>query len=330
MVPDDWRVYRPEAAGGAPAGGGGLPRIRPLREDPAHYVAEPGLAEAVNVAILLGQPLLVTGEPGTGKTRLADSVAHQVLGPGARALRFHTKTTTTARDLLYQYDALAHFRDAQLRTGGALPPERYITYQALGLAILRALPPDEVADVLPDDGREAPAASVVLIDEIDKAPRDVPNDLLDELGEMRFEVRETGRRFAAPRELRPVVVMTSNSEKLLPEPFLRRCVFYHLARPGPEQLRAIVARRLGGDDARDEAPRAWMEEAIRRFEEMCGLRLHRAPSTGELLLWLRVLEQLEAGGERDPLRSRSYLHTLAVLAKTREDHEALLRHAGAA
>lgn len=325
----DWRVYgRPDESRSPGNSPPELPRVPKLNEDATGYFPYGGLADAVNVAILLGQPLLLTGDPGTGKTRLAESIAHQVFGAGSQPIVFHTKTTTTARDLLYQYDALRHFRESQLRgSGSSLPAESYITYHALGLAILRAMRPEQVADVLPPEGRTKPQRSVLLIDEIDKAPRDVPNDLLDEIDRMRFEVKETGRRFEADPDSRPIVVMTSNSEKVLPEPFLRRCVFYHLDPPGPEQLHEIVTRRLGGDDGRSGEMKTWMKDAIRYFVELRELSLKKTPSTGELLLWLRVLERLELSGDENPLNSDSFPDTLSVLAKTREDRELLLRRA---
>lgn len=325
---NEWRVFGPNREPYAGTGERTLPKAPNVSEDPAGYVPSEGLAEAVNIAILLGQPLLVTGDPGTGKTRLAESIAYQVLGLSAKPIAFHTKTTTTARDLLYQYDALRHFRDSQLGAGQQITLGKYITYHALGLAILRAMPPGDVADVLPNENRTGPQRSVVLIDEVDKAPRDVPNDLLDEIDRMRFEVKETGRRFEADPDYRPIVVMTSNSEKVLPDPFLRRCVFYHLDPPGYEELREIVRRRLGSDDVRNGEMQDWMERAIERFLEIRGLPLKKVPSTGELLRWLQVLAQIKRSGD-GPFTSAEFPHTLSVLAKTREDRERLIAHSWA-
>ena len=168
----------------------------PTLDDPAGYDAEPGLRDAVNVAIQLGQPLLVTGEPGTGKTQLGAAIAYELGQPGA--LECHTKTTSSARDLFYRYDALGHFHAAQFRRDNPPAVEEFIAYEALGLAILLAQDPIEAKDDLPKKYREVgPIRSVVLIDEIDKAPRDLPNDVLNEIEHMTFTVRETGRTFTA-------------------------------------------------------------------------------------------------------------------------------------
>src|SRR6266542_2054535 len=148
-------------------------------DNPEHYLAEKGLRDAVNVAVALGQPLLITGEPGTGKTQLASSIAWELSLPAP--LVFHTKTTSTAKDLFYRYDALRHFHDSQFRKD-RLGAEAYVTFEALVLAILLSLKPDQADPSLPENLRgKGPTRSVVLIDEIDKAPRDLPNDVLNEI-----------------------------------------------------------------------------------------------------------------------------------------------------
>jgi MoxR-like ATPase len=323
MSETTWRVYGRAGTAGASAGNGVpvLPRSVRAPDDPAGYLPDAGLVDAVNVAIALGQPLLLTGEPGTGKTQLAHSVAYQLFGPGVTPIVFNTKTTSTARDLFYQYDALTHFRDAQLRPAGQqLLVDEYITYQALGLAILIAMPREQVAGVLPPAYQaRGRSRSVVLIDEIDKAPRDLPNDVLNEIEAMSFQVKETGQRFAAELEYRPIVIMTSNSEKLLPEPFLRRCVFFHLEFPDTDQLRRIVERRLGGDGERPGPTRAWVGDAIGLFEKIRS-QLKRKPATAELLAWIQVLDRLstDAGG-KDPLETQELASTYPVLAKYKDD-----------
>ncbi|NIM17308.1 MAG: AAA family ATPase, partial [Candidatus Aminicenantes bacterium] len=162
-------------------------------DHPRNYIAGEGLRNAVNVALALGQPLLITGEPGTGKTQLADSIAWEL---GLPVMEFHTKTTSAAVDLFYQYDALRRFQDAQVPEKKQLNIDDYITYQALGNAILLTMPPAEANKYLPEELQGiGPTRSVVLIDEIDKAPRDLPNDVLDEIEKMRFTVKETGRTF---------------------------------------------------------------------------------------------------------------------------------------
>lgn len=291
-------------------------------DDPAGYIASEGLRDAVNVAIMLGQPLLVTGEPGTGKTQLASSVAYELELP--TPLVFHTKTTSTAKDLFYRYDALGHFHDAHFRQEQT-DIEKYITYEALGLAILLSMPPSETDSYLPERLRgRGPARSVVLIDEIDKAPRDLPNDVLDEIENMSFTVRETGHTFAADKGYMPVVILTSNSEKNLPDAFLRRCVFYHIPFPTSDRLKEIVTRRLSFDG--HFTPKM-LEAAIKHFEKIRELSLKKKPATAELLAWVRVLDK--KGIDTNDLKSgevEALAFTYAVLAKSKEDRELIARN----
>lgn len=292
----------------------------PWTDDPTGYLAEDGLRDAVNVAISLGQPLLVTGEPGTGKTQLAASVAHELGLPSP--LTFNTKSTSGARDLFYRYDALRHFHDAQFRQG-ATTPEEYVEYEALGLAILLAMDPGTADSFLPAALKgKGPVRSLVLIDEVDKAPRDLPNDVLNEIEQMSFTVKETGRSFIADRRFKPIVILTSNSEKTLPDAFLRRCVFYHLTFPDRARLLEIVRRRSG--PTASFSPER-LEQAVAHFEKIRELGLRKKPSTAELIAWLRILERLDLDpanpkpGERETLA-----FTYSILAKSKEDL-ALLR-----
>jgi MoxR-like ATPase len=284
-------------------------------DDPAGYLAEEGLRDAVNVALALGQPLLLTGEPGTGKTQLAASIAHELGLPAPFV--FNTKSVSTARDLFYRYDALRHFHDAQFHPGQTTA-EEYVTYEALGLAILLAMEPASAGPYLPAALRNrGPARSVVLVDEVDKAPRDLPNDVLNEIEEMSFSVRETGRSFGADRRYRPIVILTSNSEKTLPDAFLRRCVFYHLTFPSRERLIQIVHRRLGSSARLSPA---MVEEAVRQFERIRELGLRKRPSTAEFLAWLRVLDRLEIDlSNPRPGQREAIAFTYSILAKSQED-----------
>ena len=294
---------------------------------PAGYIADEGVSAAVNVALALGQPLLVTGEPGTGKTQLAHSIAYEL---GLQLLIFNTKTTSSSRDLFYRYDALQHFQNARIHGDGEasdMDTYRYIDFEALGQAILLAMDPAEANPFLPEGLRnKGPRRSVVLVDEIDKAPRDFPNDILNEVEDMRFTVRETGREFAASREYRPIVVLTSNSEKNLPDAFLRRCVYYHVPVPGKERLEEIVARRLGVDQARTtegsgNGKGAIVHNAVEHFVALRDRGLKKGPATAELISWVRMLlaHDLDMGQPLDDARKKTLLESYSILAKTRED-----------
>jgi MoxR-like ATPase len=240
-------------------------------EAAAGYLPSPALVDAVNVAIALGQPLLLTGEPGTGKTQLAYHLADQ-FGLG-EPLVFNAQTTSTANDLFYRYDALGHFQynqnNAQALTRSEME-ERFIRYNALGRAI--------------KEGRR----TVVLIDEIDKAPRDLPNDILFAIEKMRFQVPELPRdeatgtvvEYRADTAARPVIVLTSNSEKNLPDAFLRRVVYFHIEFPSQAELEAILERRTG-----IKSP-----AAVSHFLALRKLRLKKAPATAEFLAWVLLLQ----------------------------------------
>lgn len=266
------------------------------------YVASDAVRRAVNVALALGQPLLVTGEPGTGKTLLASSVAYDL---GLDLLTFTAKTTSTARDLFYYYDALGHFRAAQ--TSRDAPAKDYIQKQALGEAIEKSMRQKQ--------------RTVVLIDEIDKAPRDFPNDVLAELEGMSFGIPETGETFSAAKDHKPVVILTSNQEKNLPDAFLRRCVFHHIEFPSAEQLREIVARHTG-------VAEPLLSAAVENFRRVREFRLGKRPATAELIEWVAILERLgvtpETLLEEKPLSGAQadlLLVSYGLLLKTKDDVE---------
>lgn len=293
--------------------------------DPHYYLADAGLRDAVNVALTLGQPLLLTGEPGTGKTQLAYSVAHELNLPPP--LVFNTKTTSTARDLFYRYDALGHFHDAHLKSGASKTTrpdaEQYVAYEALGLAILLSLEPSEADPFLPPVLRgHGPTRSVVLLDEIDKAPRDLPNDVLNEMENMSFQVRETGRRFLSSAGYRPIVILTSNSEKNLPDAFLRRCIFYHIQFPDRSRLREIVNRRLL---LAEHFTSEMLDSALQHFEEIRKIELRKKPATAELLSWLRVLQRLGVSPVTGGPQPAALVTTYSALAKNQADRDAIVR-----
>jgi MoxR-like ATPase len=297
------------------------PTVDPLK-DPAGYVAGDDLVRAVNVALALRMPLLVTGDPGTGKTQLAYRMAAELgLGP---VLRFDTKSSSQATDLFYQFDSVRQFTQSQLNAAQQreLPEAKeFIRWQALGLAILRAIAPDapELAGLGSADPMTTKASrSLVLIDEIDKAPRDFPNDLLNQIENREFHVPELGAHFVAPEENAPIVVITSNSEKQLPEAFLRRCVYHHIEFPKDvTALQAILGERL----KRLRLDGRAMKEAVLMFFEIREDKgFSRSPSTSELLDWLRALAAEKLDVDRPLGEQAGALRAAAgALFKTRED-----------
>lgn len=302
-----------------------LPPTRSRKQDdPQYYRADDGLKDAVNVALLLGQPLLLTGEPGTGKTQLAYSLAWE-LGYG-EPLVFETKSTSTAKDLFYTFDTLRRFH--AVHTPGSSADNRdYLTYNALGLAILLSKEREELNALVPDSFMQiAKRRSIVLIDEVDKAPRDFPNDILNEIERLYFKVPELNQEVHANEDYRPVVVLTSNSEKHLPDAFLRRCVFYHIPFPEPAELTRIVTNRI---EACQDQNGALLQEAVAFF---CQLRravpgLNKMPATAELLGWVDAMIKMGASAET-PL-SEQYdkaFSALGVLVKNAEDQAAAKDH----
>jgi MoxR-like ATPase len=292
--------------------------IRAALGDPSGYLADPGLVDACNVALMLGQPLLLTGEPGTGKTLFAASLSWE-LGLGA-PLKFETKSDSSAQDLFYRYDALRRFRDAQAGLPG-LNPVDYLGYNALGQAILFSQAPESVQHYLPPNLQHpGKKRSVVLIDEVDKAPRDFPNDILNELEHLYFRIPELDNAaIGADPALSPIIVITSNSEKDLPDAFLRRCIYYDIPFPDLLRLRRIVEQRLPALAGSDPFLTSALETFYRLRSPAAGLR--KPPATAELLGWLIVLRQL--GGEAaNPLADPDILgRSLSTLVKTAADQE---------
>ena len=259
----------------------------------SRYIADDGLLADVNAAIVLGRPLLVRGEPGTGKTQLAYAVAEAL---GKPLLTWHVKSSTNAKEGLYHYDVVQRLNDSRFGDANAVGDiRRYIHMGVLGRAF------------------RAPEQVVLLIDEIDKADIEFPNDLLRELDEMAFTIPELDETVRAVH--RPVTIITSNAEKELPDAFLRRCLFHYIAPPDKERLRRIVAAHL---------PRLetdLIEAAIERF---LGLRrvegLRKKPSTSELLDWLVVLARAGA----NPTEIARRMPFPGVLVKGEKDMELLI------
>jgi MoxR-like ATPase len=291
---------------------------------PQGYLPDHGLVDAVNVALLLGQPLLLTGEPGTGKTQLAYSVAWQ-LGLGT-PLVFETKSTSVEKDLFYTYDSLGRFHAAQTgeESGDSLD---YLTYRALGEAIVLANEEKVVAPRLPKNFvHGGKRRSVVLMDEVDKAPRDFPNDILNEIEGMYFKIPELGGvKISADEAMRPVVILTSNSEKHLPDAFLRRCVYYNIPFPDEERLRQIVSTRISqfGNDGNP-----LLSDALELFSMLreSNSGLQKRPATAELLGWLMYLSRRGAQPDTSLRGQRELvLSSVSALVKLAEDQEAAER-----
>ncbi len=257
------------------------------------YVATRDLTVAVNAAITLQRPLLVKGEPGTGKTMLAIEVAKSL---GVPIIEWHIKSTTKAQQGLYEYDAVSRLRDSQLGDERVKDIRNYIKRGKLWEAF------------------DCEVRPVLLIDEIDKADIEFPNDLLQELDRMEFFVYETGETIRARN--RPIVIITSNNEKELPDAFLRRCFFHYIKFPDPETMRAIVEVHFPGIKGR------LVSEALKIFYEIREVPgIKKKPSTSELLDWIKLLlnEDIdpETLRESDPRKLIPPLH--GALLKNEQD-----------
>jgi MoxR-like ATPase len=262
-------------------------------EGTKNYVASRDLMVAVNASITLERPLLIKGEPGTGKTLLAQEIAKSA---GARLIEWHIKSTTKAQQGLYEYDAVSRLRDSQLGDPRVQDVKNYIKHGKLWEAF------------------SAEDRVVLLIDEIDKADIEFPNDLLQELDRMEFHVYETGETIKAIK--RPIVVITSNNEKELPDAFLRRCFFHYIKFPDKEILTKIV------DVHFPDIKQKLVAEALRVFYEIRDVPgLKKKPSTSELLDWLKLLlnEDIDPATlrEQDPRKMIPPLH--GALLKNEQD-----------
>ncbi|MET0588397.1 MAG: MoxR family ATPase [Novosphingobium sp.] len=262
-------------------------------EGTSNYVATEDLKVAVNAAVMLRRPLLVKGEPGTGKTVLAHEIAKAV---GAPLIEWNVKSTTKAQQGLYEYDAVARLRDGQLGDERVHDIRNYIKRGKLW------------------DAFTSPALPVLLIDEIDKADIEFPNDLLQELDRMSFDVYETGERIEAKE--RPIVVITSNNEKELPDAFLRRCFFHYIKFPDRETMQAIIDVHFPG------IQKTLIAKAMDIFYDVRDVPgLKKKPSTSELLDWLKLLLNedmpLDVLQNRDPTKAIPPLH--GALLKNEQD-----------
>jgi len=263
----------------------------------SNYIVSEDLRNSVNVSIALGRPLLIKGEPGTGKTMLARSIAE---GLGLRLIVWNIKSTTKAQDGLYIYDTVQRLYDSQFGDHDVSDISQYIKMGKLGEAFLSEEP------------------VVLLIDEIDKADLEFPNDLLWELDMMSFYIPETGVTITAKH--RPIVIITSNAEKELPDAFLRRCIFHYINFPEPEMMANII--KVHHPDLEDRL----INEAMEAFYWIRSLSgLQKRPSTSELLDWVQALT---VGGISVD-RIRKEIPLLGVLIKKNQDFDVILKRLNA-
>ena len=255
------------------------------------YVASEELMRAVNIAMVLQKPLLIKGEPGTGKTVLAEAIAKSL---GKELIIWNIKSTTKAQDGLYVYDVVQRLYDSQFGGEGVDDIEKYVKLGKLGEAFTAD---DQV---------------ILLIDEIDKADLEFPNDLLWELDRMEFHIPETGRTVTAKH--RPIVIITSNAEKELPDAFLRRCVFHYIEFPDRELMAEIVNVHF------QDLDQHLLDQVLEAFYRIRSLpQIKKKPSTSEIIDWIQALIH----GGYDPDRVVAEVHYLGVLLKKNEDIDAL-------
>ena len=307
---------------------------------PAGYLAHEHLVEAVNTALILGKPLLLTGNPGTGKSELAERLAWELnLGP---VRRFEAQSTSEANDLFYRFDLVGQMAANQLVQQERLKPDQagarnFLSFGPLGKAILAADPRakpklfERAFPNTPDTG-EKPRPSVVLIDEIDKTSRDFPNDLLNGIDRLSFEIREINERITLVEDeaLRPIVIITSNSERDLPDPFLRRCTYHHIADPDTDLLRKILINRVFGGSGSPSDPGALpllYEDLLGMFRELrdgVASQYFYTPGTSELIDWTQSLVHSGVDANKGLLDNLSFVRkTISCVTKHRDDRREL-------
>lgn len=290
------------------------------------------LFAAINTALFLNRPLLLSGDPGTGKTECAAFVARRLnflyphIFTSPKVLRFDTKSGSQSSDLFYSYDAVSHFGDKTNR-----PKESFISFNSLGIALLGTNPVNAPYRIFKNyeaevSGKNAPFGSLVLIDEIDKAPRDFPNDLLAELEKppFKFGIKELPD-FTIEQDTRfPVfIIITSNNEKGLPDAFLRRCVYHHINFPGTKELLNIVQLNL-------KASNPHFQSVIERFSALREKNLVKKPATSELIEWIACLQYKNLLNDNmanwrnaDEEYKQKLIETLGIITKSKADFETI-------
>lgn len=323
------------------------PPVLRSHKDEDRYIVDSALRDAVNVALHLGQPLLLTGAPGSGKTQLAYAIARE-FGLG-EVIKISVTSQTELSDLYYRFDHMGQFRDMQ-NVETIRNPQDYLRVAGIGHALLAAGGPDQAIEHMPSsvypalkavkddlkvphiagdlvhadffDKKTSPSRRVLLLDEIDKAPRDTPNDMLGWLEENYFEIAELGVRIAPfDRSLnptlepkRPIVIITSNGEKRLPDAFLRRCAYHHIEPPSRDTIRRIVLLR----GVRDSV---LLDDALTIFFQLTGsdVALTRKPGLAEVLSWIVLLTDRMGVDESEKISADVLEKTLGNLLKLNED-----------
>jgi MoxR-like ATPase len=301
--------------------------------DPIGYLPGEGLLSAIDISIRLGQPLLVSGDPGTGKSSVAGFIANQMqliaddIYP--TVLSFETNSTSKATDLFYNYNALGHFHASQnsKNPDEKIETRNFISYQVLGKAITLSNELATVKEWLSEKDRKTHGntskRAIVLIDEIDKAPRDFPNDILNQIELGYFRVPEIGpeAEIWMNSKFKPIIVITSNAEKNLPDAFLRRCIFYHIPFPKSEEMAKIIVSRI----PKLSFENTFVREALHFIYELRRLEVvDRPPATAEILNWLLYLVLTESINTKNISLYNPNLDmkpTFSILSKSKDDLE---------